>query len=544
MSVISKLDRLAKEQLYELFDLNDIINFAEGSHDINYLYAVRLMQKKNIPMECLYEEQSEEVYHKLYMECPYLADFPHFNNVIVAGGFINIALDSSLKYSDFPTSDIDIFICNENMHETLGNVLKFFDSLGAKYKEYSKIVNVYLPNYHRNFQIICIKHKTVSNVISYFHSSHVKCGLHNGIIKMTPDCICSYRNKIAILDRRNLNAYTLLKLIKRGYTPLGLEHIRADELLSYKSVTHRKDLEQQIEEKEYVTSEELLERIKYPCNFARYRTSCDCSEEHEMSKCRFAGLRYSQNMSIVHIKPVDVRMVHSGGNTNGRFQTNRVSVTCMSHIENIPFLYSHWCSNIVLPEMKGKIINMNPHDPIDQNTAKFTFVPDELHYESLVELKTKLLNFCNTVCGTQFTGVHSNNMMQFNDMYRDRIDSSYDGKKRYIKCVKNDNNVDIMPKNVHGICTLSASLYIITKPNEQNISNITVPPNMYARPYGYYWGYNVAKWIPDVREVDLPQVSSAPDHAHDDYHFEDDEVDVDEDIPDVQQKLGHMNLTD
>lgn len=535
MSIIDRLDGFAKKQLYGFFGLSDIINFAEGAHDINYMYAVKLFQKKNIPMECLCEEYSEEVYQKLYTECPYLADFPHFDNVIVAGGFINIALDSSLKYSDFPTSDIDIFICNENMHETLGQVLKFFDNLGAKYKEYSKIINVYLPNYHRNFQIICIKHKTVSNVIAYFHSSHVKCGLHNGIIKMTPDCICSYRNKIAILDRKNLNAYTLLKLLKRGYTPLGLEHIREDELMSYKSVTHRKDLEQQIEEKKYVTSEELLDRIKYPCNFARYRTSCDCNEDHDMSKCRFAGLRYSHNMSIMCMKPTDVHMVHSMQGINGRFQTNHVSVTCMAHIANIPFLYSHWCSNIILPEMKGKIINVDPLEPNDQNTAKVTFVPDESHYDFLAELKATLLNFCNMVCGTHFTGIHIDDMMHYDDMYRDRIDSSYNGKKKFIKYIKNNNNVNIIPKNVHGTCTLSASLYIITQPNEQNISDITVPRGMYARPYGYYWGYNVTKWIPDVGEID-PIVSN-PDHAHDDYHFEDDE-----DIPDIQQNLGHMNI--
>lgn len=273
-TLLDNFDEYVLDKLISKCHWNDVVTMvkAELLKDKKYLYAKKVIMNEIInetDMIQLLPTENNDIYDKLFSECKYLKDFPNLKDVIVAGGFINIAIDPTLKYSDFSTSDIDIFICGKDYEKQLKVVLEFFDKMGAKYKKYYDIINVYIPDYSRNFQIICTDKESVFNVITNFHTSNVKCGLYNGKIMITPDCKIALDSKKALINPMNINAYTLSKIIKRGYHPINYEKYEHTPLNNdFHSISSRERLSSEINDAPYVDSKLIMDTCK-TCDFKK-----------------------------------------------------------------------------------------------------------------------------------------------------------------------------------------------------------------------------------------------------------------------------------
>lgn len=245
-------------------------------HDIECEYMYELSEQHDGTQQHAKIDVDKNHYTKLFKECPFLQNLPKLENTIVAGGIVNIALDDKLSYDSFPTSDIDIFVTGSTGMDDCIKLFQYFDTLDAKYKKFADMVNAYLPNYNRSIQIIWQDKKDIFACISRFHSSHVKCGLSNGIIYTMPDCVYTLRNRIAIVDENTINAYTLSKIIKRGYIPFNYENFMTTDLSNYPSVLSRQQMSKNVDDETHMNSKEALTYIKI-ANFDR-KPQCLCPE--------------------------------------------------------------------------------------------------------------------------------------------------------------------------------------------------------------------------------------------------------------------------
>lgn len=469
MALFNELPNIVKRKIYTNLPFDDIMNL------------------KKIHMADFYEIPKEhEAYEKLYNECFILRFFPHCDNIAIAGGFMNIALDKTLHYSDFPTSDIDIFICETNMKEDLHNVLTFFDSLGATYKEYSKIINVYVPNYNRNFQIICIKKKNVYDIVNDFHTSNVKCCLHNGIIKVTQDYFPLLENRIAIIDRHNITANTLSKIINRGYSVKGLEHVTLDDLGDYKSLEHRKELEEKIEALQLITSGDVMKLVDEPCNFAKYRF------DNIDKIVPFTLVSFSDSEHLFDDNYMDMCKIYSMWNKEigrGILYFNGITLKYITFVNDIPYPMSTGLDNIVLLQnIRGTLYDPSGGDP----HAKYYMLVGEESKQYILELKDKLLKFINRTGGLQLT--HSD------EIYNDRINVDNDHNRLTVKSVLIDHDKVKRGASLTGTCSMKLSFHIISPKPMVKITDVKRKVNAFnvARWCGYYWRFTAVDWKPDV----------------------------------------------
>lgn len=280
-NTIKNLDLLARFGVYgRMTEAQRIIVTSNiCDYECQYIHALH----KPIPIQQGFEQCIPTMrgeYSKLFTECPILTKLPHLphlDNIIVAGGFINIALDDCLEYENFPTSDIDIFVVGKNGRETIQQLLSFFDKFGARYKECYGIINVQLPSYHREIQIIWHDKNNVYDMIAHFHTSNVKCGFYMGKLIMMPDCAYTLRTKVAIIDETNINAYTLEKIIMRKYLPYGFEQYIGKDFSKFPSVIEKKKFKQEFESLKSMNSRDVMQHINEPVHF-NHNVSIICPE--------------------------------------------------------------------------------------------------------------------------------------------------------------------------------------------------------------------------------------------------------------------------
>lgn len=278
MKIMKSLDLPSRLNIYKKFDYDVQCHLIEsnGDYECKYIYELCSFATIYGGYEIKFPRH-HAVYKKLYMECPYLKTLPQDTNIIVAGGFINIAIDDNLDYCDYPNSDIDIYIAEEDGYENLIYILKFFDAYGAMYKNNGGIIQVYLPNYNRVFQIVWINRNNVYDCIARFNSSNTKCGLHCGSIIAMPDCMYTIKTKIALIDEQNINAHTIKKIIDKKYIPHNFEKYICKDLDAYSSVKRHSDKMKLLSTKLMISSTQILNEVKNPITFKR--TPCKiCSE--------------------------------------------------------------------------------------------------------------------------------------------------------------------------------------------------------------------------------------------------------------------------
>lgn len=269
--------------IYDYLNTSDQYSLAKTINDKDQLYTIYTDWKSHHQWDLIllnYPDLfdltytlpiDDPSYNKIYHACPYLHQLPRSEQIIIAGGFINIGIDSQLNYDDLPTSDIDIFVTSYDAYK---QVITYFDTLNAQYKLLFDIVNVFLPNYSRKFQIIHVANQSVVQILLGFHSSHVKCGLYLGMIILTPDCLHAVKNHCVFIDKKQITAKTLYKIIQRNYRPLGLEHLKVKDILDKPTIKRDAEIEKSLQTQNYVTSETCL-RLTTPIDFNLYRLKND-----------------------------------------------------------------------------------------------------------------------------------------------------------------------------------------------------------------------------------------------------------------------------
>lgn len=304
MLLFDLLDKYMQHELFHYVNHQDWKALATAMHDTDHLYSIKLLNREHIPIELLYDVPHQKYYDKLFTACPYLKDMPQDEDMIVAGGFINIALDKQLKYKDYPTSDIDIFICQTRMKYVLKQLLKYFDSLHATYKMFVRdIVNVFIPGYPRNFQIIFSEYESVSDIISYFHTSNVKCGLHKGVLKTTPDCYYAIKSGRTAIESTMINAYTLKKILHRGYEPMNCANYKERDFNdSYESIVQHAYTGNQSSKE--ISSREVMNRKIH--KFFGNKNYVYANHKRDIVFCAITGDSHFLNKSSNMVK-VDLR---------------------------------------------------------------------------------------------------------------------------------------------------------------------------------------------------------------------------------------------
>ena len=255
------------------------------------------------PNRYLIDIHEDKLYTKLYNACPYLKNIPLHNGTIVAGGFINLALDDTLKYEDYPTSDIDIFVpaleridniftVSNKYKMEVQKLIEYFNTYHATFTRFGDIINVSIPEYKRNFQIMCVYRDNPYNILKHFHSDHLKCGFRSfsldptsHILFMFPECKNSIETRIVRINRNNINSYTLTKILKRGYIVENMRPYSIDELETFPVCMTKQDI---IKKSRYIELEPIKNNIGI-CNFNVYYGHQDLPFENKIGYVRFGN---------------------------------------------------------------------------------------------------------------------------------------------------------------------------------------------------------------------------------------------------------------
>jgi len=512
MSLFDKLSDDIIDNIYDNLDIGDCYNLSHIDYNNARKRMIRYEKFKieniNIPKRLFIElPPNHPSYEKLYKECPMIKDFPEIEGVGIAGGFINIAVDHDLEYSKFPTSDIDIFIMTpendkENnysgMKERLSLILKFFDGFGAKYKNYfDGIVNVYIPNYHRNFQIICHNETKLITTVVKFHASNVKCYLQKGILRLAPECEMTIRTKYAIINKE-IDAYTTAKILKRGYKISNYENLSIEELEKFNSFVRHDALNKVLEKNLLLESDKILDEVRKPCNFSQYGGSKrDCQNREHYSPdvmeciCVFSTYLEKMNptefvMCLDHENP-SLRHINSFGVKTQKYRS--------IFIKRVNVYYcptKHWindyltvglvnASKIMLPPLDIEFRESYPGTV----TEVYQCVCDQQHFSFVQKLKIEMKFLMENIFRIQIDQFN-NTRLKKNDTHDKYIITG--GIKNKAIGIEN-----LLVDGKHLRCIFSISFHSLTL-NKNTDKNSIILENYMMRNtenMGYYWRYNI-----------------------------------------------------
>jgi hypothetical protein len=335
-----------------------------------YTYLVAHQKQPTYDLECAHVLPPDNpCYTKIYEECPILTKLPYSPDVIVAGGFINIGLDRQLEYQNYPNSDIDIFVTSKDARQYL---IEFFDDLHAQYKLSVGVINVYVPNYPRKFQLIYVK-KSVIRILVDFHSSHVRCGLYMDQLIMLPDCRYTLKNRCVVIDNKQITAKTLLKIIGRNYQPLGYENYTVSDLQNKPSVQKDLEKEKALEEAPFVT----LSLSESPINFGDYCYKNDF--EMDLKKLNSHEIMIAPTTTFFRTR-------------NDRSQYHNIILCYSKQIDSLKIFHSFRVKRLNIPPIKGQLVRFD-------RTEGYYGIMTPLDDPTLAKLHTTLLDLCVTVLG-------------------------------------------------------------------------------------------------------------------------------------------------
>jgi hypothetical protein len=144
-----------------------------------------------------------------------------YNNMIIAGGLINLALDHSLNINDYQSSDIDIFlygnIVDQNMQ--VKKIIELFpkEDIYIK-KNTNNIITIWIKDFNRYIQMIYTYYTNIYDIINNYDTDHVKCWYDGINFNQTFDNVLSIKTKNVIYNDYPQNNIRLYKLHKRNYT--------------------------------------------------------------------------------------------------------------------------------------------------------------------------------------------------------------------------------------------------------------------------------------------------------------------------------------
>jgi hypothetical protein len=132
------LDQHTRALIYQRLDLKSLTNLVTSINDRDCIYAIELAMRQEITaddMICL--DFDHQTHLRLFEECPIITQLPKLYNMIIAGGFVNLACDMTLNYRDYPQSDIDLFVCGGKDH--VDQLINWFEQRGATFQSHQSV---------------------------------------------------------------------------------------------------------------------------------------------------------------------------------------------------------------------------------------------------------------------------------------------------------------------------------------------------------------------------------------------------------------------
>ena len=148
-----------------------------------------------------------------------------WDNVILGGGAVNIMLDATLQPTDFPGSDIDIFIYGQTpdiRQNKVNQLLQYFEdqvypSRRHFYAVRGSVVSIYIDDCPTVFQIISGISKTILDILHYFDMDHLRVAYQNGEFYMTIEAAEAFRTKTSYVHGYGTKPLRIWKAVSRGY---------------------------------------------------------------------------------------------------------------------------------------------------------------------------------------------------------------------------------------------------------------------------------------------------------------------------------------
>jgi len=149
-----------------------------------------------------------------------------WDNVALCGGSVNIILDASLNPSDFPASDIDLFIYGKNAEERrdgLRNVLRhFFEIKRRKFIAVNQsVVGIFIEDCPTVFQIVISNATSILDIIHHFDLDHLRMAFDGNQFLMTIEAAEALRTKCSHINKWGITIKRIWKTLTRGYNIIG-----------------------------------------------------------------------------------------------------------------------------------------------------------------------------------------------------------------------------------------------------------------------------------------------------------------------------------
>lgn len=148
---------------------------------------------------------------KLSNYCPEIfgagSTFPWSNQIMVAGGLINLAADPLLTIAE--GNDIDIFVMSDDCGSSCGDIKATIHHWMGDSGVRQKINIVESPQ------------KCVADELATFRCSYTRCAYYDGHVVALPDCIATIRDRVVLPNGLRCTWGTFEKARKRGYAIVG-----------------------------------------------------------------------------------------------------------------------------------------------------------------------------------------------------------------------------------------------------------------------------------------------------------------------------------
>lgn len=222
-------------------DLEDILNLRYTINNFETLdeiiYWKSLEHKKVLISDhYLLKNEFEWIIEKGQESLIYIYEYlKNEPNICIAGGYPTIQFLNK-PISEFPNSDIDVYIFNDHKN-TLKNFLEHLDKhigmrrieFHGKHFDKKSIYNIYLKGINRPIQVIGIINESISSILRQYDASHVRCCLYLGNTYVTYDAKYSKKINTTYFYKNKNNYGRLNKAHKLGlkifHLPKYVPHI-------------------------------------------------------------------------------------------------------------------------------------------------------------------------------------------------------------------------------------------------------------------------------------------------------------------------------
>lgn len=156
---------------------------------------------------------------RMNKSCAGLFEGFDWTNAVLAGGSVLGFLEKEELQSQYASSDLDIFVYEDNHEALLKRLLYVVTHLSQKAKStsFSIYKNTYTINVSDRVQIIGLLYKTSSEVLRHFDLTHSQVGFDGSDLVYTPEFETTMISRVSKPTKKATQAYRIDKALNRGF---------------------------------------------------------------------------------------------------------------------------------------------------------------------------------------------------------------------------------------------------------------------------------------------------------------------------------------